>query len=43
MKYRIYSKNDRNEFIKKFKTDEECYHWIVSTLDLSLEWAYERI
>ena len=43
MKYHITNKKNKYEFIKKFKNDEECYHWIVNHLDLSLEWVYERI
>ena len=42
-RYYISSAKSKHEYVKKFKTDEACYQWIVNTLDLSLEWAYKRI
>jgi hypothetical protein len=29
-------------YIKEFKDREECRHWIINTLDLSLVWSFHE-
>ena len=39
-RYRITNSTNEDAYFKYFKDSEECYHWVVNTLDLSLEWTY---
>ena len=39
-RYRITNNKNEDTYFKYFKDSEECYHWVVNTLDLSLEWTY---
>ncbi len=41
--YLIKSGNQKENHIKAFQTKEECYHWVVNNLDLSMNWSFEVI
>ena len=39
--YKIYNKKDNENYFRTFKTNSDCYHWIVNHLDLSKDWSYD--
>ena len=41
MQYLIYNNEDNQHYIIYFHNSEDCYHWIVNTLDLSKDWNFE--
>ena len=41
MQYLIYNNEDNQHYIIYFHNIDDCYHWIVNTLDLSKDWNFE--
>ena len=41
--YKIHNKTNTTQYFKYFRNNEEARHWIINTLDLSLNWEYVRL
>ena len=41
MQYLIYNNEDNQHYIIYFHNSDDCYHWIVNTLDLSKDGNFE--
>lgn len=42
MKYIFTNKQNKTKYVKEMKNEEEARHWVINTLDLSLEWSFKE-